>query len=132
MLASNHWFVDGNKRTALDTTELFYLVNGYELDDGEDIRSMLELFSVRESLIDRDAGPTDLDDQTTPIDIDDDLDLWGALGVLLVAVLVQYLDADPDEYLPEDYDETAMRQEWGLTKRYDRTVNNEGDTENGG
>lgn len=129
LLASNHWFVDGNKRTALNATELFYLVNGYELDYGEDVRSMLKLFSVRESLIDREVGPEYLDDQTTPVESDDDHDLWAALGVLLVAVLVQYLDVDPNEYLPEDYDETAMREGWGLTTTYDGTVNNEGDEE---
>jgi death-on-curing protein len=126
LLASNHWFVDGNKRTALNTTELFYLVNGYELDYGEDVRSMLKLFSVRESLIDREVGPTYLDDQTTPLERDDDHDPWTALGVLLVAVLVRYLDVDPDEYLPDDYDETAMRRDWGLTTRYDGTINNDG------
>ena len=129
LLASNHWFVDGNKRTALNTTELFYLVNGYELDSGEDIRSTLKLFSVRESLIDREVGPEYLADQTAPIEIDDDSDLWAALGVLLAAVAVQYLDVNPDEYLPEEYDETAMREEWGLTTIYDGTVNNEGDEE---
>lgn len=51
LLASNHWFVDGNKRTALNTTEIFYLFNGYEFDYGEDIRSMLKLLAVRERLI---------------------------------------------------------------------------------
>jgi|GEM_PF-703668 death-on-curing protein len=115
LLASNHWFVDGNKRTALNTTELFYLVNGYELDYGEDVRSMLKLFSVRESLIDRAVGPIYLADQTTPNEIDDDLDPWAALGVLLVAVLARHLDIDPEEHLPEDYDRAAMRKEWGLT-----------------
>lgn len=129
LIASNHWFVDGNKRTALNTTELFYLVNGYELDYGEDVRSMLKLFSVRESLIDQEAGPEYLDDQTTPVERDDDRDLWAALGVLLVAVLTQYLDVDPDEYLPEEYEVPAMREEWGLTTRYDGTVNNDGDEE---
>lgn len=134
LLASNHWFVDGNKRTALNTTELFYLINGYELDYGEDVRSMLKLFSVRESLIDRDVGSEYLADQTIPVEFDDP-DPWDALGVLLVAVLVEYLDADPEEYLPEDYDKTAMREEWGLTTIYDGTVNtdeDEGTTENGG
>lgn len=56
LLASNHWFVDGNKRTALNTTEVFYLFNGYEFDYGEDIRSMLKLLAVREGLIDPDVA----------------------------------------------------------------------------
>lgn len=76
---------------------------------------MLKLFSVRESLIDRDVGPAYLSDQTTPIEMDDDGDLWVALGVLLVAVLVRYLDVDSEKYLPENYDEAAVRDGWGLT-----------------
>jgi death-on-curing protein len=51
LLATNHWFVDGNKRTALNTTWLFYPVNGYDFDYGDDIRAMLKLLSVREALI---------------------------------------------------------------------------------
>lgn len=129
LLASNHWFVDGNKRTALNTIELFYLVNGYELDYGEDIRSMLKLFSVRESLIDREVGPDYLDDQTITLDIDDETDPWAALSVLLAAVAVQHLNVDPDEYLTDEYDEATLREEWDLTTIYDGTVNNDGDEE---
>lgn len=70
LLASNHWFVDGNKRTALNTTELFYLFNGYEFDYGEDVRSMLKLFSVREGLIDREVGVDYLADQTSAISLE--------------------------------------------------------------
>lgn len=68
LLASNHWFVDGNKRTALSSTALFYVVNGYELDYGEDIRAMLKLFSVRDALIDRDVGQQYLAEQTSLAD----------------------------------------------------------------
>lgn len=34
-LAKNHPFVDGNKRTAYIATELFLLLNGYELTAGD-------------------------------------------------------------------------------------------------
>jgi death-on-curing family protein len=51
LIASNHWFVDGNKRTALNTTNLFYLLNGYDLEYGEDLRSMLKLLAVREQYV---------------------------------------------------------------------------------
>jgi len=52
LLAANHWFVDGNKRTALNTVEMFYLFNGYELYTGEDFRSMVKLFAVRDDIFD--------------------------------------------------------------------------------
>lgn len=77
LLAANHWFVDGNKRTALNTTELFYFFNGYEFEYGEDIRSMLKLFSVRENLICREVGIAYLGEQTSrqQIDIVDSLEV---------------------------------------------------------
>lgn len=53
LLAANHYFVDGNKRTALNTTEIFYDFNNYEFATGEDIRSMLKLLSVEERLLDK-------------------------------------------------------------------------------
>lgn len=52
LIAANHWFVDGNKRTALNTVEMFYLFNDYRFNYGEDLRAMLKLLSVREDLID--------------------------------------------------------------------------------
>lgn len=69
LLASNHWFVDGNKRTALNTTNLFYLFNGYDLDYGEDLRAMLKLLAVREDLIDREVGTRYLADQADELDL---------------------------------------------------------------
>lgn len=124
LIASNHWFADGNKRTALNSTELFYLVNGYELDYGDDIRSMLKLFSVRSGLLDRDAGPKYLRDRTTPIDFDEEMDPFGLLVVLLVALVADYSDEDLDDMLPEDELELeSVREELGLTKDYGTTVN---------
>jgi len=67
LIASNHWFVDGNKRTALNSAEVFLFINGYEFSYGEDIRSMLKLFSVREGLIDEDVGIQYIDEQLSPI-----------------------------------------------------------------
>lgn len=85
LLAANHWFVDGNKRTALNTTEMFYLVNGYRLDYGEDIRSMLKLFSVREDLIDPEVGVEYLAEQTRLVEPDEleELDSYGLLYLAL-------------------------------------------------
>lgn len=65
LIAANHWFVDGNKRTALNTTNVFYAFNGYHLSYGDDLRAMLKLFSVRESLIDQEEGIEYLEQQTS-------------------------------------------------------------------
>lgn len=123
LLASNHWFADGNKRTALNTTELFYIVNGYELEYGEDLRSMLKLFSVRESLIDRENGPTYLRDQTTRSRITKD---GSSMSLLLMGILA-FTDEDayPDEFLVVD--EESPRESLGLTREYDGNVNSDDD-----
>ena len=126
LLASNHWFVDGNKRTALNTVELFYLINGYEFDYGEDIRSMLKLFSVRQDLIAQDIGPDYLGDQTNIVEIElEETDGWAALAVAVIAVIADYLDLD-SEYSSEDAEPDFTRKDWGLTTfEEDGTINND-------
>lgn len=111
LLASNHWFVDGNKRTALNTVELFYLINGYEFDYGEDIRSMLKLFSVRQDLIARDVGPEYLSDQTSDDEIEfEETDVWAALAVTVVATIADSLDID-SEHFSEDAEPDFTRKD---------------------
>lgn len=55
-IASNHPFVDGNKRTALNTTWTFYALNGYYFDYGEEIKAILKLFAVKEEMVDTDEA----------------------------------------------------------------------------
>ncbi len=130
LLASNHWFADGNKRTALNTTELFYLLNGYQLDYGDDIRSMLKLFSVRETLIDDTAGPAYLADQTTEVAPDGDSDPLAGLAVLILALVAEYSDEDLEDIIPADDAATSVRDQFGLTREYGTTVNlTEGESE---
>lgn len=51
LLTANHPFVDGNKRTALVSTVAFYAVNGYSLDYGHEIRSLLKRLATDESTV---------------------------------------------------------------------------------
>jgi len=51
LLTANHPFVDGNKRTALVSTVAFYAVNGYSLDYGPEIRSLLKRLATDESSV---------------------------------------------------------------------------------
>lgn len=76
LLASNHWFVDGNKRTALNATNLFYFFNGYELEYGEDLRAMLKLLAVREEIIDREVATEYLSEQTETMTITEKIARW--------------------------------------------------------
>lgn len=53
LLAANHGFADGNKRTALNTTWTFYAMNGYYFDYGEEIKAILKLIAVKEEMVDK-------------------------------------------------------------------------------
>ena len=50
-LAANHYFVDGNKRTALGTTEVFLNFNGVELRYGDEVRTFLKRLAQDESKV---------------------------------------------------------------------------------
>jgi death-on-curing protein len=55
LLAAEHPFVDGNKRTALNATALFYDVNDYEFRYDNDVRQILRQFATNESTADMTA-----------------------------------------------------------------------------
>ena len=54
LLVAAHPFVDGNKRTALRTVVVFYLMNGYTFDYGDEIRVLLHRFATDEAAVDTD------------------------------------------------------------------------------
>lgn len=54
LIAEGHPFVDGNKRTALDTAESFYQINGYHPDFGDDVEDVLEDFAKEDVTVDLD------------------------------------------------------------------------------
>ena len=56
LLVVEHPFVDGNKRTALRTVVVFYMVNGYMFDYGDEIRALLHRFATNEAAVDTDTA----------------------------------------------------------------------------
>jgi death-on-curing protein len=52
LLVADHPFVDGNKRTALRTVVVFYMLNGYVFEYGDEIRTLLRRFAVNEAEVD--------------------------------------------------------------------------------
>ncbi|KTG29766.1 MULTISPECIES: type II toxin-antitoxin system death-on-curing family toxin [Haloferax] len=52
LLVADHPFVDGNKRTALRTVVVFYMLNGYLFDYGDEIRALLHRFATDEAAVD--------------------------------------------------------------------------------
>lgn len=53
LLVADHPFVDGNKRTALNTTVVFYDLNGFSFDyEDESVRDILKRFAVDADAVD--------------------------------------------------------------------------------
>ncbi|WP_115864840.1 type II toxin-antitoxin system death-on-curing family toxin [Halorussus litoreus] len=86
LLAANHLFVDGNKRTALNTTVVFYALNGVRLEYGEDVRSILKLFSVREDLLDQTATVDYLSERTNYLESTELVDVFDNRTLLDIEV----------------------------------------------
>ena len=78
MLVANHPFVDGNKRTALNTVSVFYLLNGYRFEYDNEIRSILKRFATDEETVDEEQTPDYLRTHTTEIDLADAISEWRA------------------------------------------------------
>jgi death-on-curing protein len=52
LLIADHPFVDGNKRTALRKVVVFYMLNGYTFEYGDEIRAVLHRFATDEAEVD--------------------------------------------------------------------------------
>ena len=76
LLVANHPFVDGNKRTALNTTTVFYLLNGYRFEYDDEIRGILKQFGTDETSVDEDCVIEYLRTHTTAVDLDDVITQW--------------------------------------------------------
>lgn len=80
LLATDHPYVDGNKRTALNTTAVLYAINGYYFDYSDDIRKLLKQFAVDAETVDIDstidrfescARPTDeIDSESVQLELE--------------------------------------------------------------
>lgn len=56
LLVADHPFVDGNKRTALRTVVVFYMLNGYTFEYGDEIRALLHRFATDEAEVDTETA----------------------------------------------------------------------------
>jgi len=67
LLAANHPFVDGNKRTALMSVRIFYALNGLEFDYDKTIKEILKALATDEAAVESDAVLTYLQNHTEPL-----------------------------------------------------------------
>ncbi|MBX0321399.1 type II toxin-antitoxin system death-on-curing family toxin [Halomicroarcula sp. F13] len=76
LLVANHPFVDGNKRTALNTTTVFYLLNGHRFRYDNVIREILKQFGTDEKTVDEDHVIDYLRTHTTEVDLNEVIERW--------------------------------------------------------
>jgi len=76
LLVVNHPFVDGNKRTALNATTVFYLLNGYRFDYDDEIRAILKQFGIDETAVDEDHVLDYLRNRTKVVDLSEVVEQW--------------------------------------------------------
>lgn len=59
-----HVYTDGNKRTALESVELFYDLNGYSFEYGHEVEDILQSFATNADTVNIDAVELYLDNHT--------------------------------------------------------------------
>lgn len=76
LLVANHPFVDANKRTALNTTVVFYFLNGYRFAYDEEIRKLLKRFGTDEQAVDDQETISYLRTHTDQLDLAGEIEAW--------------------------------------------------------
>lgn len=76
LLVVNHPFVDANKRTALNTTAVFYFLNGYRFEYDNEIRAILKQFGTDETSVDEAETIEYLRSHTEELDLVGEIDEW--------------------------------------------------------
>jgi len=76
LLVANHPFVDANKRTALNTTVVFYFLNGYQFTYDEEIRTLLKRFGTDEQAVDDQETISYLRSHTDRLDLAGEIEAW--------------------------------------------------------
>lgn len=76
LLVAGHPFVDGNKRTALNTVVVFYFLNGYRLDYDDEIRGVLKRFAADERTVNEERVSGYLQANSEEIDLAEEVEKW--------------------------------------------------------
>ena len=111
LIAANHPFVDGNKRTALMSTRIFYALNGCRFDYDREIKEILKAFAIDEGAVDEDDVIEYLRAYTEPLapEYEATISLWLAR--------IEGTDRFPTGQLPTEHD--TVDQESNEPNDYD-------------
>lgn len=73
---ASHPFVDANKRTALNTTAVFYFLNGYRFTYDREMEPILQRFGIEEGTVEEAETVRYLRSHTEEIDLSAEIDSW--------------------------------------------------------
>ena len=78
LIVANHPFVDGNKRTALMSTRIFYALNGLRFDYDREVKEILKALATDEASVDDDDVIDYLREHTEPLapEYEATINLW--------------------------------------------------------
>lgn len=111
LIAASHPFVDGNKRTALMSTRIFYALNGLRFDYDREIKEILKALATDESSVDADDVLAYLRAHTEPLapEYEATINLWLARieGTDQLPSNPKLDTGDDERHEPNDYDDDA-------------------------
>ena len=113
LITVNHPFVDGNKRTALMSTRIFYALNGRRFDYDREVKEILKALATEESSVDAEDVLAYLRAHTEPLarEYEATINLWLArIGDTDQPLTDQDTDKQ-DTHEPNDYDHDPHSEE---------------------
>ena len=113
LIAANHPFVDGNKRTALMSTRIFYALNGRRFDYDREVKEILKALATDEGSVDADHVIEYLRAHTEPLapEYEATINLWLSRIEGTDQLPTENDTVDQDSNEPNDYDDAPHREE---------------------
>ncbi|GGN24053.1 type II toxin-antitoxin system death-on-curing family toxin [Halarchaeum nitratireducens] len=113
LIAANHPFVDGNKRTALMSTRIFYALNGRRFDYDREVKEILKALATDEDSVDEDDVIEYLREHTEPLapEYGATINLWLARIEGTDQLPADHGTVNRESHEPNDYDDDPHSEE---------------------
>lgn len=113
LIAANHPFVDGNKRTALMSTRIFYALNGCRFDYDREIKEILKALATDEGAVDEDDVIDYLQEHTETLapEYEATINLWLSRVDGTDQLPTEHATVDDESHEPNDYDPESHSEE---------------------
>ncbi|WP_313692420.1 type II toxin-antitoxin system death-on-curing family toxin [Halorarum halobium] len=113
LIGANHPFVDGNKRTALMSTRIFYALNGLRFNYDRTIKEILKALATDEGSVDEDDVIEHLRAHTEPLapEYEATINLWLAQIDDTDQLPTEHGTVEQESHEPNDYDHDAHSEE---------------------